>query len=73
MSQADVQVNGVQVEELSVLRVELEELRTQHTLLQTQLSEKDTLISSLVGICVGVGGTFYTSLLITLLVLLFIL
>ncbi|XP_060782629.1 general vesicular transport factor p115 isoform X4 [Neoarius graeffei] len=47
VSQADVQVNGVQVEELSVLRVELEELRTQHTLLQTQLGEKDTLISSL--------------------------
>ncbi|XP_034158726.2 general vesicular transport factor p115 isoform X4 [Pangasianodon hypophthalmus] len=47
VSQADVQVNGVQVEELTALRVELEELRTQHTLLQTQLTEKDTLITSL--------------------------
>ncbi|KAI5625226.1 general vesicular transport factor p115 [Silurus asotus] len=46
-SQGDVQVNGVQVEELTALRVELEELRTQHTLLQTQLTEKDTLITSL--------------------------
>ncbi|KAK3554322.1 hypothetical protein QTP70_020806, partial [Hemibagrus guttatus] len=47
VSQADVQVNGVQLEELTALRVELEELNTQHTLLQTQLTEKDTLINSL--------------------------
>ncbi|XP_058235311.1 general vesicular transport factor p115 isoform X4 [Hemibagrus wyckioides] len=47
VSQADVQVNGVQLEELTALRLELEELRTQHTLLQTQLTEKDTLINSL--------------------------
>ncbi|KAF5901892.1 general vesicular transport factor, partial [Clarias magur] len=47
VSQADVQVNGVQVEELTALRVDLEELHTQHTLLQTQLAEKDKLIASL--------------------------
>ncbi|XP_026988621.1 general vesicular transport factor p115 isoform X2 [Tachysurus fulvidraco] len=47
MSQPDVQVNGVQSEELTALRMELEELRTQQTLLQTQLTEKDTLITSL--------------------------
>ncbi|KAF4090834.1 hypothetical protein AMELA_G00056270, partial [Ameiurus melas] len=46
-SQADVQVNGVQVEELTALRLELEELRTKHTLLQTHLTEKDNLITSL--------------------------
>ncbi|XP_053478184.1 general vesicular transport factor p115 isoform X2 [Ictalurus furcatus] len=46
-SQADVQVNGVQVEELTALRLELEELRTQHTLLQTNLTEKDNLVTSL--------------------------
>lgn len=54
VSQSDVQVNGVQVEELAALRVELEELRTQHTLLQTQLTEKDTLLTSMVCISVCV-------------------
>ncbi|GAA6079670.1 general vesicular transport factor p115, partial [Tachysurus ichikawai] len=47
VSQPDVQVNGVQLEELTALRMELEELRTQQTLLQTQLTEKDALITSL--------------------------
>ncbi|XP_014860543.1 PREDICTED: general vesicular transport factor p115-like isoform X5 [Poecilia mexicana] len=46
-SQGDTQVNGLQTEELSQLREELEELRRQQTLLQTQLSEKDALIDSL--------------------------
>ncbi|XP_074546864.1 general vesicular transport factor p115 isoform X5 [Halichoeres trimaculatus] len=41
------QVNGLQTEEITMLREELEELRKQHTLLQTELSDKDTLISSL--------------------------
>ncbi|CAJ1052436.1 general vesicular transport factor p115 isoform X3 [Xyrichtys novacula] len=41
------QVNGLQTEEVAQLREELEELRKQHTLLQTQLTEKDTLISNL--------------------------
>ncbi|XP_036430683.1 general vesicular transport factor p115 isoform X1 [Colossoma macropomum] len=41
------QVNGLQLEELTLLREELEELRKQHTLLNTQLAEKDTLIASL--------------------------
>ncbi|XP_072534715.1 general vesicular transport factor p115 isoform X1 [Salminus brasiliensis] len=41
------QVNGLQLEELTLLREELEELRRQHTLLNSQLAEKDTLISSL--------------------------
>uniref|UniRef100_A0A672HMM7 General vesicular transport factor p115 n=1 Tax=Salarias fasciatus TaxID=181472 RepID=A0A672HMM7_SALFA len=42
------QMNGLQTEELSQLREEVEELRKQHTLLQSQLSDKDALISSLV-------------------------
>ncbi|XP_016531843.1 general vesicular transport factor p115-like isoform X2 [Poecilia formosa] len=46
-SQGDTQLNGLQTEELSQLREELEELRRQQTLLQTQLSEKDALIDSL--------------------------
>ncbi|KAM4594031.1 general vesicular transport factor p115 isoform 1-T1 [Fundulus diaphanus] len=46
-NQGDSQVNGLQTEELSQLREELEELRRQQTLLQTQLSEKDALIDSL--------------------------
>uniref|UniRef100_A0A8C6KS03 General vesicular transport factor p115 n=1 Tax=Nothobranchius furzeri TaxID=105023 RepID=A0A8C6KS03_NOTFU len=48
-TQADgSQVNGLQTEELSQLREELEELRKQHTLLQTQVGDKDALIDSLV-------------------------
>ncbi|XP_041641061.1 general vesicular transport factor p115 isoform X2 [Cheilinus undulatus] len=47
-SQGDsTQVNGLQTEEVTQLREELEELRKQYTLLQTQLSDKDTLINSL--------------------------
>uniref|UniRef100_A0A3P8QVL0 General vesicular transport factor p115 n=1 Tax=Astatotilapia calliptera TaxID=8154 RepID=A0A3P8QVL0_ASTCA len=42
------QVNGLQTEELTQLREEVEELRKQHSLLQTQLGDKDALISSLV-------------------------
>ncbi|XP_076003966.1 general vesicular transport factor p115 isoform X4 [Genypterus blacodes] len=41
------QMNGLQSEELTQLREEVEELRKQHTLLQTQLGDKDTLINSL--------------------------
>ncbi|XP_063740140.1 general vesicular transport factor p115 isoform X4 [Eleginops maclovinus] len=46
-SQADSQVNGLQTEELTQLREEVEELRQQHTLLQTQLGDKDALINTL--------------------------
>lgn len=47
-SQGDCsQVNGLQTEELTQLREEVEELRKQHSLLQTQLGDKDALISSL--------------------------
>uniref|UniRef100_A0A3Q3ENN8 General vesicular transport factor p115 n=1 Tax=Kryptolebias marmoratus TaxID=37003 RepID=A0A3Q3ENN8_KRYMA len=42
------QVNGLQTEELSQLREQLDELRGQHALLQTQLGDKDALIDSLV-------------------------
>lgn len=42
------QVNGLQTEELTQLREEVEELRKQHTLLQTQLGDKDALINTLV-------------------------
>ncbi|XP_075947476.1 general vesicular transport factor p115 isoform X3 [Anarhichas minor] len=41
------QVNGLQTEELSQLREEVEELRKQHALLQTQLWDKDALIDTL--------------------------
>ncbi|KAM4603985.1 general vesicular transport factor p115 [Polymixia lowei] len=41
------QVNGLQTEELSQLRAEVDELRKQQTLLQTQLADKDTLINTL--------------------------
>uniref|UniRef100_A0A8C1KX75 General vesicular transport factor p115 n=1 Tax=Cyprinus carpio TaxID=7962 RepID=A0A8C1KX75_CYPCA len=40
-------VNGLQPEELSQLREQLEELQRQNQLLQTQLTEKDSLITSL--------------------------
>ncbi|XP_056315199.1 general vesicular transport factor p115 isoform X4 [Danio aesculapii] len=40
-------VNGLQPEELSQLRERLEEMQTQNQLLQTQLTEKDSLITSL--------------------------
>ncbi|XP_029363433.1 general vesicular transport factor p115 isoform X2 [Echeneis naucrates] len=47
-SQADgSQVNGLQTEELTQLKDELEELRKQHTLLKTQLGDKDALIDTL--------------------------
>uniref|UniRef100_A0AAQ5WXT5 General vesicular transport factor p115 n=1 Tax=Amphiprion ocellaris TaxID=80972 RepID=A0AAQ5WXT5_AMPOC len=41
------QMNGLQTEELSQLREEVEELRKQHSLLQTQLGDKDALINTL--------------------------
>ncbi|KAA8594698.1 hypothetical protein FQN60_011833 [Etheostoma spectabile] len=41
------QVNGLQTEELTQLREEVEELRKQHTLLQAQLQDKDALINNL--------------------------
>uniref|UniRef100_A0AAY4AWL2 General vesicular transport factor p115 n=1 Tax=Denticeps clupeoides TaxID=299321 RepID=A0AAY4AWL2_9TELE len=41
------QVNGLQQEELTQLREELDELRGQQSLLQTQLSDKDALINML--------------------------
>ncbi|XP_051754363.1 general vesicular transport factor p115 isoform X3 [Ctenopharyngodon idella] len=40
-------VNGLQPEELSQLREQLEELQRQNQLLQTQLAEKDSLITSM--------------------------
>eukprot|EP00064_Thunnus_orientalis_P007463 superscaffoldBa00000833_g7484 len=42
------QVNGLQTEELTQLREEVEELRKQHSLLQTQLGDKDAIINTLV-------------------------
>lgn len=41
-------MNGLQTEELTQLREEVEELRKQSALLQTQLGDKDALINSLV-------------------------
>ena len=43
------QVNGLQTEEISQLREEVEELRRQQATLHTQLEEKETLITTLVG------------------------
>ncbi|XP_077379874.1 general vesicular transport factor p115 isoform X1 [Festucalex cinctus] len=40
-------VNGMQTEEVAQLREEMEELRSQHALLQAQLGEKDAMIDSL--------------------------
>ncbi|XP_036958510.1 general vesicular transport factor p115 isoform X5 [Acanthopagrus latus] len=40
-------MNGLQTEELTQLREEMEELRKEHTLLQSQLSDKDALINTL--------------------------
>uniref|UniRef100_A0A8D3DJR4 General vesicular transport factor p115 n=1 Tax=Scophthalmus maximus TaxID=52904 RepID=A0A8D3DJR4_SCOMX len=55
--QGDVsQVNGLQTEELTQLREEVEELRKQHTLLQTLLGDKDTLIDTLVSNPSSGGG-----------------
>uniref|UniRef100_A0A671WNS8 General vesicular transport factor p115 n=1 Tax=Sparus aurata TaxID=8175 RepID=A0A671WNS8_SPAAU len=45
------QMNGLQTEELTQLREEMEELRKQHTLLQSQLGDKDALINTLVSRC----------------------
>lgn len=42
------QVNGLQTEELTLLKEEVEEVRKQNALLQTQLGEKDALINTLV-------------------------
>ncbi len=39
------QMNGLQPEELSQLREQLEELQRQNQLLQTQLTEKDSLVT----------------------------
>uniref|UniRef100_A0A3Q3VWT7 General vesicular transport factor p115 n=1 Tax=Mola mola TaxID=94237 RepID=A0A3Q3VWT7_MOLML len=48
-SQGDAsQVNGLQTEELTQLREELEELRKQQALLQIQLADKDVVINTLV-------------------------
>lgn len=41
-------MNGLQSEELSQFREQLEDLRRQNQSLQTQLTEKDNVITSLV-------------------------
>ena len=41
------QVNGVQPEEISRLREEIEELKSTRELLQSQLAEKDSLIENI--------------------------
>uniref|UniRef100_A0A8C1WE60 General vesicular transport factor p115 n=1 Tax=Cyprinus carpio TaxID=7962 RepID=A0A8C1WE60_CYPCA len=52
----DSHVNGLQPEERSQLREQLEELQRQNQLLQTQLTDRDSLITSLVRECVCVSG-----------------
>lgn len=41
-------MNGLQTEELTLLKEELEEVRKQNVLLQTQLGDKDALVNTLV-------------------------
>jgi len=41
-------MNGIQVEEVSKLREELEEWKNKHELLQGQLREKDSVIEKMV-------------------------
>ncbi|KAM6261110.1 general vesicular transport factor p115 isoform 3-T3 [Porphyrio hochstetteri] len=50
-----LQVNGIQVEEVSKLKEELEEWKNKHELLQGQLREKDSLIEKLTSAAVGMG------------------
>uniref|UniRef100_A0A673HUC8 General vesicular transport factor p115 n=1 Tax=Sinocyclocheilus rhinocerous TaxID=307959 RepID=A0A673HUC8_9TELE len=50
----DGHVNSLQTEEQSRLRKKLEELQRQNQLLQTQLTERDSLMTSLVCVCVCV-------------------
>lgn len=45
------QMNGIQPEEISRLREEIEELKSNRELLQSQLAEKDSLIENLVSEC----------------------
>jgi hypothetical protein len=45
------QMNGIQPEEISRLREEIEELKSNQELLQSQLAEKDSLIENLVSKC----------------------
>lgn len=44
-------MNGLQTEELTQLREDVEEFRKQNALLQTQLGDKDALINKLVSKC----------------------
>jgi prefoldin subunit 5 len=44
-------MNGIQPEEISRLREEIEELKSNQELLQSQLAEKDSLIENLVSKC----------------------
>ncbi|NXT78155.1 USO1 factor, partial [Zapornia atra] len=50
-----LQVNGIQLEEVSKLREELEEWKNKHELLQGQLREKDSLIEKLTSSAGGMG------------------
>lgn len=45
------QMNGIQPEEIGRLREEIEELKSNRELLQSQLAEKDFLIENLVSEC----------------------
>uniref|UniRef100_A0A7N6A3E7 General vesicular transport factor p115 n=1 Tax=Anabas testudineus TaxID=64144 RepID=A0A7N6A3E7_ANATE len=56
------QVNGLQTEELTQLREEVDQLRKQHTLLQTQLGDKDALINTLY-VCLHYFSTLLSYLL----------
>lgn len=44
-------MNGIQPEEIGRLREEIEELKSNRELLQSQLAEKDFLIENLVSEC----------------------
>lgn len=57
-------VNGMQTEEPAQLREEVEELRSQHALLETQLREKDAIIDSLVSCDFSLCTTLNTTVFI---------
>lgn len=44
-------MNGIQPEEISRLQEEIEQLKSNQELLQSQLAEKDSLIENLVSKC----------------------
>lgn len=62
------QMNGIQPEEIGRLQEEIEELKSNQELLQSQLAEKDSLIENLVSKCLKILNNRSGVILIILLV-----